>query len=191
MTNIAIVEDVKTIREGLKTLLESSQELNCTGVYKSFENFSKCLSECSPDVILLDIDLPGIFGVEGIKKLKTLSEDFIIIVLTVYEENDKVFDALRVGANSYLVKNTPAAKMIKLIEDAVNGSVIMNSFIARKVLALFKKNRLQHTIDKTDKQILNILIEGNNLPALGAELNLTVSEIKKRFNSIYKILHSL
>ena len=83
MISIAIVEDVKIIREGLQTLLESSQELNCIGGFESFEDFSSSLYKNKPDVILIDIELPGISGVEGIKKLKTLSEDYVIIVLTV------------------------------------------------------------------------------------------------------------
>lgn len=191
MINVAIVEDVKIIREGLQTLLESSQALNCTGSFESFEDFSLSRGECKPDVILIDIDLPGISGVEGIKKLKLLSENYVIIVLTVYEENEKIFDALKVGASSYLVKNTPAAKIIKLIEDAFNGYVMMNSYIARKILTLFKKSKLTNSIDEINSEILNILIEGRNLPALSSELNLPILEIKRRFGEIYKALHSI
>lgn len=191
MISIAIVEDVKIIREGLQTLLESSQELNCIGGFESFEDFSSSLYKNKPDVILIDIELPGISGVEGIKKLKTLSEDYVIIVLTVYEENEKIFDALKAGASSYLVKNTPPLKMIRQIEDAVNGYVMMNSYIARKILSLFNKNKLTSTINEIDRKILNILVEGSNIPALSGELYLPVMEIKRRFGEIYKTLHSI
>ncbi len=191
MINVAIVEDVQIIREGLQTLLELSRELNCIGAFGSFEDFNLSLGLCKTDVVLIDIELPGISGVEGIKKLKTLSENYVIIVLSVYEENEKIFDALKAGASSYLVKNTPAVKMTKLIEDAANGYVMMNSFIARKILTVFKKNKLLDSIDKNDQKILNILIEGSNLPALSGELNLSILEIKKRFGGIYKALHSL
>ncbi len=191
MINVAIVEDVKIIREGLKTLLESSANLNCTGIYESFEDFIEGIDESKPEVILIDIELPGISGVEGIKKLKTLSDNYTIIVLTVYEENDRIFEAIEAGASSYLVKNTMPSKIIKVIEDAANGYVMMNSYIARKISALFDGYKLTNSLCQLDKNILDILVEGSNLPAMGARLNLSANDIKKRFFEIYKTVHNV
>ena len=182
MTNIVIVEDVKTIREGLKTLIDVSDGLNCIGSYEKFEDFMNAHKNNMPDVILVDLNLPGISGIEGIKRLNKLSQDCTIIVLTVYEENDKIFEALLAGASCYLVKNTPPAKMIKIIKDAANGFVSMNSFIARKTYDSLNDSKKLSDLNKDEFNILQKLVEGNSLKAIEEVLKIDMSEIRSHFN---------
>ncbi|MEE9429870.1 MAG: response regulator transcription factor [Melioribacteraceae bacterium] len=188
MKNVIIVEDVKTIREGLKSLIDTSENLECIKTFENFEEFQKQVNQLDLDILLIDLDLPGISGIEGIKKLKKISKKITIIVLTIHEENERVFEALSAGASNYLVKNTPAVKMISIIEDAAEGKVLMNSFIARKTFDFMNKNKKVKILDKKELTILKKVTEGNNLIAMENSLKISSSEIKNSFKNIYNKL---
>ncbi|MFZ1289569.1 MAG: response regulator transcription factor [Melioribacteraceae bacterium] len=191
MKKVVIVEDVKNIREGLKTLIDTSSIFRCIGTFENFEKFEKNLKNLNPDIILIDLDLPGISGIEGIEKLKSISEKFIIIVLTLHEENDRIFDALSAGASNYLVKNTPSEKIINILEDAANGKVLMTSYIARKTIDYFKKKNSLKKLDTNEINILNKITEGNSLVAIENSLKISSTEIKSNFKNIYDKLSEL
>jgi DNA-binding NarL/FixJ family response regulator len=189
MINVAIVEDVKTIRDGIKTIVDSSKELNCVEVFESFEDFLNFPNPEQVDVILIDIILPGVSGIDGIKQLKKISDDYTIIVLTVYEENESIFEAIMAGASGYLTKNTSSLKMIQLISDAFNGKVSMNSFIARKAIHYLKKRNELGSLSNSEKEVLNKLVEGQSLKAIEKSLAISIDQIRYNFNSIYSKLH--
>lgn len=189
MINVAIVEDVKTIRDGLKTIVDSSNDLNCIEVFESFEDFLNFTESDKIEVILIDINLPGLSGIDGIKRLKKISDKYTIIVLTVYEENESIFEAIMAGASSYLAKNTTPLKMIQLIGDAFNGKVSMNSFIARKTINYLKKKNELNALNDSEKNVLNKLVEGQSIKAIEKSLDISVDQIRCNFNSIYNKLH--
>jgi len=189
MINVAIVEDVKTIRDGIKTIVDSSNELNCVEVFESFEDFLNYPNTDNIDVILIDIILPGLSGIDGIKQLKKISNNSTIIVLTVYEENESIFEAIMAGASGYLAKNTNSTKMIQLISDAFNGKVSMNSFIARKTINYLTKQNELKSLSSSENDVLNKLVEGQSLKAIEKSLEISVDQIKNYFNSIYNKLH--
>ncbi|MBK8943992.1 MAG: response regulator transcription factor [Ignavibacteriae bacterium] len=191
MKKVAIVEDVKNIREGLKTLIDASELFKCVGTFENFEKFEKNIKILNPNIILIDLDLPGISGIEGIKKLRQISEKFIIIILTLHEENDRIFDALSAGANNYLVKNTPSEKIINIMEDAANGKVLMSSYIARKTIEYFKKRNSLKKLEPSEINILKKITEGNSLVAIENSLKLSSSEIKSNFKNIYDKLFQI
>ena len=111
MINVVVVEDNDTIREGLKILIDGADNFSCLGVYAKCETMLKNIKKLNPDVLLIDLMLPGMSGIEGIKKVKANLPSVRIIVLTVYNENDLIFDALCAGASGYIVKNTPQSKL--------------------------------------------------------------------------------
>lgn len=189
MKNVIIVEDVKNIREGLRTLIDSSTSFRCADTFENFESFESKFDKNNPHIILIDIDLPGISGIEGIKKIKRISQNNIIIVLTVHEENERVFEAISVGASNYLVKNTPADKMINILEDAADGKVLMSSFIARKTMECFKKKNSLNKLNSNEVDILKKITEGNSLIAIENSLQISSTEIKSNFKRIYDKLH--
>jgi len=189
MKKVIIVEDVKTIRNGLKDLIDTSKNLQCIQTFENFEKFQSDINNLNPDIILIDLDLPGISGIDGIKKLNGLSKKVTIIVLTLHEENERIFEALSAGASNYLVKNTPSKKMINIIEDAAEGKVLMNSFIARKTYDYFKKKRNLKTLEKNELNILKKVTEGNNLIAIENTLQISSNEIKNSFKNIYHKLY--
>jgi DNA-binding NarL/FixJ family response regulator len=137
---VAIVEDQRRTREGLKALIDGSDGFRCVGSWDSMEQALDA-PVSAPDVLLLDLGLPGMSGVEGIVPLRNKLPNTAIVVLTVYEDNHRVFEALCAGATGYLLKNTPPVKLLEAVRDAMNGGSPMSPEIARRVVELFRRFR--------------------------------------------------
>jgi len=142
-----------------------------------------------PDVVLLDLGLPGMSGIEGIAALRKRCPATALVVLTVYEDNDRVFRALCAGATGYLLKNTPPAKLLEGIRDAVNGGSPMSPEIARLVVELFRKfhppERAQYNLTPHELRLLKLLVEGHSYKTAAAELGVTVNTIAFHIQNIY------
>jgi DNA-binding NarL/FixJ family response regulator len=155
----------------------------------------KNISKLKPDVLLMDIGLPGMSGIEGIKQIKGMLPDLTILVLTIYEENELIFEALCAGASGYLVKKTPPSKLLEAIQDAHQGGAPMSSNIARKVIDLFlRKNQTAPENDNSiltprEKEILSSLVEGNSFKAIADILFISIETVRFHFRNIYKKLH--
>ena len=195
MINVVIVEDSSTIRDGLKILIEGTEGYNCVGAFNDCESLLERVEEIDFNVVLMDIDLPGMSGIEGIKRLKEISHNYIILMLTVYDENDLIFEALCAGASGYLIKKTPPSKLLEAIKDANEGGAPMTSQIARKVVDFFQKNPTQYNKDPEiqltarEKEVLSGLVEGNSYKAIADSLFISVETVRFHFRNIYKKLH--
>lgn len=196
MITVVVVEDNDSIREGLKILIDGTEGYKCLDAFSGAEPMLKTIKKLIPDVLLMDLGLPGMGGIEAIKKVKTLLPESTIIVLTIYEENDLVFDALCAGASGYLVKKTPPSKLLEAIKDAHEGGSPMSSHIARKVIAFFqvKKTVSPHNDSKYDltareKEILKRLVEGRNFKSIADSLYISLDTVRFHFRNIYKKLH--
>jgi DNA-binding NarL/FixJ family response regulator len=194
MINVAIVEDNKTIREGLSALVNGTEGFKCKGSYPDCESFLKELELLSVDVILMDIGLPGMNGIEGVKKAKQINPDISILMLTVYEESEIVYDALCAGAYGYLVKKTPPSRLIEAIKEVYEGGSPMSSRIARQVISSFQnyKNRptvdSQYNLSNREKEVLQHLGEGSNYQEIANELFISVDTVRHHIRNIYKKL---
>lgn len=197
MINVVVVEDNDTIREGLKILIDAADGFSCMGVYSECEQMIEDIKKLNPDVLLIDLILPGISGIEGIKLVKSILPELSIIVLTVYNENDYIFDALCAGASGYITKNTPQSKLLYAIQEAYEGGTPMSSNIARKVIGLFQQKGISNNSgnDKTvslsqrEKEILNKLVEGNSVKAIADSLLISIDVLRSDFKNIYNKLH--
>ncbi|MGD8778868.1 MAG: response regulator transcription factor [Ignavibacteria bacterium] len=196
MINVAIVEDSNTIRNGLEMLIEGTKEYKSVAAYEDCESLLENINNLEIDVILMDLNLPGMSGIEGIKKLKEISSDYIILVLTVYDENELIFDALCAGASGYLIKKTPPAKLLEAIKDASEGGAPMSSSIARKVVDFFQNTNRINSPVKSDvqltpreKEVLSGLVEGYSYKAIADSLFISIDTVKFHFRNIYKKLH--
>ncbi len=197
MINVAVVEDNNTIREGLKILIDGTKGFACVATYPECITMIEKIENVKPDILLIDIGLPGISGIEGIRRAKKILPTLTILVLTVYEENDLIFDALRAGASGYIAKKTPPSKLLHAIHEAYLGGTPMSSNIARKVIDLFhpKKqanNNLSYgkaVLTKHEKEILNKLIEGSSFKAIADSLFTSVDNLRSDFKNIYNKLH--
>ncbi len=195
MIKVIVVEDNDTIREGLKILIDGTEGYTCIATYSRCESMLKNLQKLNPDVLLMDIGLPGMNGIEGIKEAKNLFPELTILVLTVYEENDLIFDALCSGACGYLVKKTPPSRLLEAIDEAYHGGAPMSSHIARKVIDFFQ-NRKQNSSSKSqnlltprEKEILSGLVDGNSFKAIADSLYISIETVRFHFRNIYKKLH--
>ncbi len=195
MLKVAIVEDNDGIREGLKILIDGTEGYNCVAAFRDCESLLEIAAELNPDVILMDIDLPGMSGIEGIKRLKEISPAFNILMLTIYDENDVIFEALVAGACGYLVKKTPPARLLDAIREVSEGGSPMNSHIARKVVNFIRKSNQipihEEKIELTprEKEVLAGLVEGYSYKAIADTLYISVETVRFHFRNIYKKLH--
>ncbi len=193
--NVIIVEDNKTIREGFATLINGTEGYKCTGIYSNCEDFLKELPGKAVDVVLMDIGLPGINGIEGVKEAKKIKPDLDILMLTVYQDSNKVFEALCAGACGYLVKKTPPTKLLDAIKEVYNGGSPMSPQIARLVISVFQENRVFKTGDEKydltnrEKEVLALLSEGNNYQEIGDTLFISVDTVRHHIRNIYRKLH--
>jgi DNA-binding NarL/FixJ family response regulator len=194
MINVTIVEDNKTIREGLAALINGTPGYSCTGAYGDCESFLKELPENISDVVLMDIGLPGMNGIEGVKIAKGIDPDLDILMLTVYEDNEVIYDALCAGACGYLVKKTPPSRLIEAIREIHEGGSPMSSLIARKVITTFQKSNVpadgvDFDLTAREKEVLQSLGEGNNYQEISDSLFISVDTVRHHIRNIYKKLH--
>lgn len=195
MINVAIVEDNLTIREGLAALINGTEGYKCIGAFGDVESFLPKIGSLPINVVLMDIGLPGMNGIEGAKSAVIKNPDLSILMLTVYEESEFVFDALCAGACGYLVKKTPPARLLEAIKDANDGGSPMSSRIARQVITAFKEGKgilsQQKDFDLSDREIsvLNLLSEGYNYQEIAENLFISVDTVRHHIRNIYKKLH--
>jgi len=195
MINVVIVEDSAPIREGLKFLLNGTEGFKCSSIYENCEDMLKEIEEKYPDVMLMDIGLPGMSGIEGIEKVKKIFPDIPILVLTVYEENEKIFDALCAGACGYLVKKTEPTRLLEAIKEASEGGAPMSAPIARKVVAYFQKKDNKkaasevYSLTTREKEVLKGLVEGNSYQVIADSLFISIDTVRYHFRNIYRKLH--
>jgi DNA-binding NarL/FixJ family response regulator len=188
-TRVAIVEDDRRTREGLAQLIDGSPGFRCVGAYASVEHALQPKSAPTPEVILLDLNLPGLSGAEGVPKLLELHPGVLILMLTVYEDEDKVFQSLCGGAVGYLVKKTPPARLLEAIQEAKAGGAPMSPEIARKVVRLLRKTPIPrksaHDLTPQELRLLALLAEGYSYQSAGESLHVSVNTVRNYIRSIY------
>ena len=189
---VAIIEDRREIREGLATLIGFTDGFDCIGRYGSMEEALASVRHRVPDVILSDIGLPGIDGIEGVRILKSQYPDITILMLSVYEDNDRIFEALCAGAVGYLLKKTPPAKILDSIREALAGGSPMSPEVARKVITIFRDYRPPEKVDYNltphETRLLKLLVEGHSYKTAALELGVTVNTVSFHLKSIYEKL---
>ena len=194
MINVVIIEDNNTIREGLGALINGTEGYKCVGMYSSSEKFLEQLSFVKMDVVLMDIGLPGMNGIEALKKAKEINPDLNILMLTIYEENEVVFQALCAGACGYLVKKTPPSRLLEAIKDVYEGGSPMSSQIARQVINEFQKEKNfavdnEFSLSNREKEVLYQLSNGQSYQEIGDKLFISVDTVRHHIRNIYKKLH--
>jgi DNA-binding NarL/FixJ family response regulator len=192
MISVAIIEDIKDIREPLFEFLSSQSEFLCEIKAESIEDFLvKSINALPPDVILLDIGLPGLSGLKAIQLLKEKWEDVNIIMLTVFDDTEKIFQALRSGAVGYLVKNTPLMKIRDAIIETAKGGAPLSPEIARKVVNFFEnpKSKIESPLTEKEKKIVAGMVDGQSFKMIAADLGNTLDTIKSHTKNIYRKLY--
>lgn len=186
---VAIIEDEDDIRESLKIIINGSDGYRCVGAYRSCEAALKEIESACPDVILMDIALPGMSGIDGVPRFKNLLSEVDIMMLTVHGENDLIFKSLKAGACGYLLKNTPARELLLNIREVYEGGAPMSTRIARMVVASFQHANVAPSLTLRQKEVLAKLIEGKSHKMISDELCISTNTVKTHIKKIYQTLH--
>ena len=191
--SIAIVEDLDVVRNGLKDFISLSTDFLVLGSFKTGEEALQKLPEIKPDIVIMDINLPGMNGIECIRQLKDKSPCTQFMMFTVYENDDKVFEALKAGASGYLLKNTGLLHIAESIKELHEGGSPMSANIARKMVNLFrdkdKKNPFLDLLSNREKEILQLLAKGLLYKEIAEQLGITTGTVRIHIHKIYEKLH--
>jgi two-component system, NarL family, response regulator LiaR len=192
--SICIVEDRKDIRESLVALVDSQSHLACIGSFENAEDALVKIPELQPNVVLMDIDLPKMNGIECIKQLKPKCPRVQFMICTVYDEDEKVFEALRTGANGFILKRSPPTRLLEAIVELYHGGSPMSSDIARKIVLSFQqkpeeKIQEEYHITPREQEILGLLSKGLSYQELADKLFISSKTVRKHIFNIYEKLH--
>jgi len=190
---VIIVEDDKEMREGLELIVQSNPALECIETCSSGEEALVSIPSNIPDIVLMDIHLPGISGIDCIKKLKPTLAFTQFLMCTVYEDNENVFDSLCAGATGYLLKNSPPSKITDSIIDLYHGGSPMSSVIARKVIQAFRpvveQNKDMEKLTNREREMLDLLAKGYRYKEIADQLSISFETVRTHIHNIYEKLH--
>jgi DNA-binding NarL/FixJ family response regulator len=184
MKRITIIEDNSKIREGFTAVIDSTTDYRVAGQYRSCEDALKHLAADAPDLVLMDIDLPGMNGIEGTTRVKKMFPKCIVLIITVLEDSDKVFQSLCAGAGGYIVKNSDAFSIIQNLDDAFSGGAPMSLHIARMVVQSF--NRMQDSpLSEREREVLRGIAEGKSYTKIALDLFISKETVRSHIKNIY------
>jgi DNA-binding NarL/FixJ family response regulator len=190
---VAIVEDDEQVRENLAALIGGTEGFECVGTYSTGELIRETLPRRRPDVVLMDINLPGISGVECVRQLKSIAPEVNIVMLTVYDDSERIFQALQMGASGYLLKRSPSAEIVLAIEEVHRGGAPMSSYIARKVVQSFQRHspsdKPTENLTKRETDVLGYVARGYTNKEIAEALGLSTETVHGYLKTIYTKLH--
>ena len=193
MIKIVIFDDHAERSEAVKLLISFQKGMVCIGDYKDCSNLVNNLRSNPPDVVLMDINMPGVDGIEGVKLLRKYYPDTLIVMQTVFEDDEKIFNCLQAGAHGYILKKSPNEKLIEAITDVINGGAPMTPSVARRVLNYFgqktsKASDELYNLSKRETNILTHLVKGFSHKMIAAELNISTFTVSNHVKNIYQKL---
>jgi DNA-binding NarL/FixJ family response regulator len=189
---VAIIEDQVKFRQCLEVLIDGTEGFQCAGAFRSMEEALDKISRDTPDVVLADIGLPGMSGIEGVRVLSASHPGLQVLMLTVYDDDERIFDALCAGACGYLLKKTPPSRLLEAVKEAAGGGAPMTPEVARRVIKLFREiHPPERDCELTPHEIrlLNMLVAGHNYRTAAAELGVTSHTVAFHLQNIYQKLH--
>lgn len=187
---IAIYEDNNALRESLKMIIDFTPGYSCVGAYPNGNNLLEDISSTKPEVILMDIDMPGISGIQAVELLKKHYPEVMVVMQTIFDDNDNIFKAICAGADGYLLKNTPPARLISGIEEVLDGGAPMSASVARKVLESQRSNagKSDSLLSEREKELLKLLVEGHSYKIVADKLFISVGTVQTHIKNIYSKL---
>jgi len=189
---VGLIEDQREFREGLAFLIDGTDGYRCRQRFGSMEEAIRALEGERPDVVLVDIGLPGMSGIDGIQLIKARYPDLPVLVLTVYNDDERIFAAMCAGACGYLLKKTPKARILECINEVLDGGAPMSPEVARRVIELFRRFRpardANHGLTRQEMRLLALLGEGHHYKTAAAELGITINTVSSHMRHIYEKL---
>ncbi|MFI5156315.1 MAG: response regulator [Chitinophagales bacterium] len=193
MIKVAIVEDNNTLRSSLENLFNRTDGMQCVCSLNNLLNVVSEMGKASPDILLLDIGLPHISGIEGVRTVKANYADIQVLMFTVFEDDEKIFDAIRSGASGYLLKKTPANEIVDAVRDLYHGGAPMSASIARKVIRSFQSvqpnTKVDYQLTTRENEILYSLVDGLSYKKIAEKYFVSISTVRTHICNIYHKLH--
>jgi DNA-binding NarL/FixJ family response regulator len=193
MIKVMLYEDNPQLREGLTMLIDGSDGYCVVAAFSNCNTVEDDVAAFEPDVILMDIDMPGTNGIEGLKRIRKQNNDVKVLMLTVFDDNNNVFEAIKNGANGYILKKTPPAKLLEHISEASTGGAPMTSAIATQVLKMFSiMNKVEgedYNLSEREKEVLQYLVKGYSYKMIAAEMYIAIDTVRSHIKKIYEKLH--
>ena len=186
---VVIIEDIRDVREGLAILINGSSGFRCTRSFRTMEEALKGVANARPQVVLTDLELPGMSGIDGIRLLLERVPGVPILALTVHDSDDKVFAALCAGASGYLLKNTPPARLLESLREVAAGGAPMSPEIARRVVALFRDYRppshASYHLTPQENELLKLLVDGHHKKTAAQAMGISINTVSFHLKNIY------
>lgn len=174
-------------------LISGSEGFDVLAAFKNCDNIVVEVEAFNPDVILMDIDMPGVNGIEGLKRVRAVNSTVKILMLTVFDDNKNVFEAISNGANGYILKKTPPAKLLEYISEAQTGGAPMTASVATQVLKMFSSMNSDkgedYNLSDREKQVLQLLVEGYSYKMIAGEMFIAIDTVRSHIKKIYEKLH--
>ncbi|MEP6676393.1 MAG: response regulator transcription factor [Ferruginibacter sp.] len=193
-STIIIYEDNDNLRESLQSLINLTDQFLVLNAFAHSMEAVAQVAQYNPDVILMDIDMPGMSGIEAVKRIRQVNKTVQVIMLTVFDDNSHVYDALCAGANGYLLKKYVSEKLISSISEVLNGGAPMSPGIARMIIANMQQSVAPHTsntyqLTRREKEILTVLARGSSYKMIASEMNISIDTVRTHIKRIYEKLH--
>ena len=193
MIKLAIVEDNTALRQSLEQLFNRTSNMKCVTSLNNLLNVVSEFQKSQPDIVLMDIGLPSINGIEGVRTVKSNFENIQVIMFTVFEDDEKIFEAIRSGASGYLLKKTPPEEILDAINELYEGGAPMSPSIARKVIQAFQVKPSSvledHQLTSREKEILYALVDGLSYKKIAEKYFVSIHTVRSHISSIYEKLH--
>ncbi len=193
MIKLLIYEDNPQLREGLSMLIGGSDGFEVLAAFKNCDHAAEEVQAFKPDVILMDIDMPGVNGLEGLKRIRAVDTDVKILMLTVFDDNRNIFQAISNGANGYILKKTPPARLLEYITEAQTGGAPMTASVATQVLKMFSSMNNEkgedYHLSEREKQVLQLLVDGYSYKMIASEMYIAIDTVRSHIKKIYEKLH--
>jgi len=187
-----VIEDLREVREGLTMLINGTSGFQCASSYRTMEDALKGIEGARPDVILTDIGLPGMDGIEGTRILRERFPQVPILALSVYDDDENVFNAICAGASGYLLKNTAPARLLESLRDVADGGAPMSPEVARRVIKLFREfrppERASYHLTPQETELLKLMVEGHHYKTAAREMGISTNTVSFHLKHIYEKL---
>jgi len=190
---VTIFDDNRSLRQGLYRLIDGSEGYECAGAFENCSNLLKDIENTKPDVVLMDIQMPGITGIEAVKILREKYPDLKILMQTIFEESDKIFQSILAGASGYILKNTSPSRILDFIKETYEGGAPMSPSVATKVLKMVGQQPVEKTnsfnLSEREKEILSCLVKGMSYKLIADACFISIDTVRGHIRNIYEKLH--